>query len=365
MPRKLTVILITATACSTMPQIAAASCTGNACSSFSFSNNKFTNKDKDLKIHLMGCIIKAAGTCGSPPTNFDVTIDPNASKAIPAPPASGGDVKVDIKTAVFVGALQQPRTQTLPSTNSVMTTISNQTDVPVIVKYRDVEGAEFAKEVKDHSPTSAFAVRMDANWKANPVKWSAFSGSKMCDSGAVAVSSSGTGTIEVTKCTKSCELSMDKKNCELERDLKATEETRKRRDQARTDLANARNEYNACMATASKVPIKVPFTDVCAALRDNVNKLITEILNDDKKLGEIEPGAPLRLETVVNTTPPPSKPQGIDKEKLQDMARKKLGGCAPDKPDNPNDPQGNSTGVFDADRAAGCTFRTNVGGGRK
>jgi hypothetical protein len=361
MTRKLTLILATAAACSAMPQIAAASCSGSACSSFSFASNKFTNKDRDLKIHLTGCIITSGLTCGSSSANFDITIDPNSSKAVPT--SSGGDVKVDVKTAAFVGALQQPHTQTLPSTNSVMTTINNQTDVPVTVKYRDVESSEYSKEVKEHSP-STFAIRMDPNWRANPVKWSAYSGSKMCDSGAVAVSSSGTGSIEVTNCKKTCELSMDKKNCELGRDMKDMEETRKRRDQARSDLGSARSDYFSCTEKASKAPIKVPLTDPCAASREKYNKLVTEIQNDDKKLGETEPGGPLRTETPLDTKPLP-KPVDTTEQKKQDT-RDKLYGCLPaGSPEMPKDAQGNGKGGVLDGRTVGCEHSTNLGGGRK
>jgi hypothetical protein len=271
-------------------------------------------------------------------------------------------VKVDVKTAAFVGALQQPRTQTLPSTNSVMTTITNQTDAAVTVKYRDVEGAEYSKELREHSPISV-AIRMDPNSHANPIKWSAYVAAKICDSGTVAVSS-GTGTIEVTKCKRTCELSMDKANCELQRDVKDAEQTRKRRDQARADLASARSAYNSCMTTASKSPIKTPLVDVCRELREKVNKLVAEITADDLKLGEQEPGGPLRTETVLNTTPPPAT-QDDTKKKLEEEARKKLRGCVPSgSPDAPANTQGNTGGVLDG-HAGGCTFQTNVGGGRK
>src|SRR4051812_3381870 len=126
-------LIFTATiACCALPQIASASCSGAACPSYSLSGDKITNKDRDLKIQVIGCVLKSGQCSGS---NFDITIDPNSSKTVPG--VSGGTV--DVKTAAFVGALQRPHTQTLPSTNSVMTTINNQTDVAVTVKYQDVE----------------------------------------------------------------------------------------------------------------------------------------------------------------------------------------------------------------------------------
>jgi hypothetical protein len=362
--RKLALILTTATACGVMPQIAAASCSGSACYSYSFASNKFTNKDKDLKIHLTGCILKGDGSCGGSGADFDITIDPSSSKPVPAPSSSTGDVKVDVKTAAFVGALQQPHVQTLPSTNSVMTTINNQTDVPVTVKYRDVESSEYTKEVKEHS-SSSFAIRMATNWSANPVKWSAYADSKMCDSGTVAGSSGSTGTIEVTKCKKTCELSMDKSGCELQRDMKDTEQTRKRRDQERTDLASARSDFNSCVATAKMNPIKVALLDVCASAREKVNQLIAKITADDQKLGETEPGGPLRTEAVLNLTPIPAKPDDGPKVPI-------VHGCKPSgSPDIPKDTQGHAGDVVSGKpgdtvtaKAAGCAFQTGLGGGR-
>jgi hypothetical protein len=267
MVRKLTLMVATAAVCSAMPQIAAASCGGNACSAFSFAGGKFTNKDKDRKIDLTYCIIKASGTCSSPPTK--ITIDQNSSKAIPVPTPSGGDVKVDVQTAAFIGA---------PPTNAQIT-------------------------------------------------------------------------------PPGCDLSMDKKNCELQRDLKDTQETRKRRDQARKDLDSARNQYSACTAS----PVKLPILDFCAATRDKVNKLVTEILSDDKKLGETEPGAPLRLETVLDTTPIPAKQDGDTADKTKKAVEKKIG-CVPGSPDNPKDIQGNPSGVFNG-TTGGCSRSTDVGGG--
>jgi hypothetical protein len=362
MTRKLALLLATATACAALPQIAAASCSGSACFSYSYSSNKFTNKDKDLKIHLTGCVLKADGSCPGSAASFDITIDPGSSK--PVPTSSSGDVKVDVKTAAFVGALQQPHVQTLPSTNSVMTTINNQTDVPVTVKYHDVEGAEYSKELREHSPISV-AIRMDPNAHANPVKWAAYAGSKMCDSGTAAVSSGGTGTIEVTKCKKTCELSMDKANCELQRDMKDTEQTRKRRDQERTDLASARSDFNSCVAAAKMNPIKVPLLDVCASAREKVNQLMAKITADDQKLGETEPGGPLRTEAVLNLTPIPAKPD--DGPKVPTVH-----GCKPSgSPDIPKDPQGHAGDVVSGKpgdpvsaKAGGCTFETDWGHGR-
>jgi hypothetical protein len=357
MSRKLALALATATICSLLPQFAHASCSGTACSSYTFAYSKFTNKDRDLKIHITGCFIKSGTSCGSPSIDFDVIVDPNSSKPLTPPSSVGSDPKVDVRTASFLGALPQPHVQTLPTADSVMTTINNQTDVPVVVKYRDAENSEFTKDVREHSPTSPFPIRMDPK-ASSSIKWTALSGSKQCDGGTVTLTSNGTGTIDVTKCTKSCELSMDKRNCEAGVKSKE-EEARKRRDQARTDLGNARNEYNSCIATASRSPVKLPLIDPCATAKDKMSKLEIEISNDDKILGETEPGGPARRDTVLDTTPIPAQPAQNPRDKLP-----KIGGCSPGSPDNPKDIQGGKSGVFNG-TTGGCDVKTDVLGGRK
>lgn len=198
MIHKFAFLLATSVALAAVPQIARASCDGSACKSVSVAGNKFTNKDKDLKIHLTGCFLQANGTCAASAV-IDVTIDPNSNKSIPPPASLGSNPKVDVKTAVFVGALTHPHVQTLPVAYSVMTTINNNTDVPVAVKYKDAEGSEFKKDVKERSSSSSFAIRMDPNSRANPIKWSATYNSKECALGVVIVSGD-TGEINVTKC---------------------------------------------------------------------------------------------------------------------------------------------------------------------
>lgn len=263
MKQKLAFLVATAVVYGALPQLAHASCSGNACSAFSFANNKFTNKDKDRKIHLTGCIIKSAGACGSPPAGFDVTVDPNSSKSITVPASLGPDVKVDVKTAAFIGEAPPPHVQ---------------------------------PAAKDQG----------------------------------------------------CQLSMDKENCETRKNLKEAEDARKRRDQARTDLAKARDEHDSCVKTASLNPIKIAILDVCAASQEKINSLQAEISKDDKILGETEPGAPVRTQTVLDTKPIPAKPAKDPKDKIP-----KPHGCTPGKVD-----------ALDG-RAGGCTFDTNLGGGKK
>jgi hypothetical protein len=277
MPGKLTLILVTATACGALPQIAHASCSGSACSAFSFANNKFTNKDKDLKIHLTGCFIKSGSTCGSPPVNFDITVDSNSSKPLTVPASVGLDVKVDVKTAAFVGALEHAHVQTVPGGSPATTTTNNQTGGRV----------------------------------------------------------KGQG----------CDLSFDKVSCEIEKSIKEKEDIRKKRDQARTDLAKAYDEHDACVKAASLNPIKITVVDSCLASQQKIDALRAEISKDYKLLGETEPGAPVPRGTVVPTKPiPPGKPE----KSVPDKVKEKIGlPCPPGKPGDPKDIEGNNKGVFD------------------
>jgi hypothetical protein len=286
MTRKFAILLATVATCGALPQAAQASCSGSACFAFSYANSKFTNKDKDLKIHLTGCIINAANACASPPVNFDIFVDPNSSKQLTVPASAGPDVKVDVKSAAFVGALQQPHVQTLPGASPVAKTTNNPTG------------------------------------------------------GGNSTKSDG------------CQLSMEKENCEISRNLKLAEEARKRRDQARVELAKARDEQNTCLTNASQAPKSLQFTVPCLGFDQKINSLVAEISKDDKVLGETEPGAPVRLGTVVDTRPTPAKPTETAKDKVQNEASKKLGGCKPGKTDLDS--------TFDG-KAAGCAFDTNAG----
>jgi hypothetical protein len=285
MIRKLALILATAGACAALPQIAHASCSGNACSAFSFASNKFTNKDKDQKIHLTGCFIKSGGTCGSPPVNFDIAVDPNSSKPLTIPASVGSEIKVDVKAAAFVGAPEHAQVPTVP-------------------------GA---------SPA--------------PIK------------------------------AQGCDLSFDKTSCEIAKNIKEKEDIRKKRDQARTDLAKAYDEHNSCVRAAALNPIKVTIVDPCSASQQKIDALKAEISKDYKILGETEPGAPVPTGTVVPTNPiPPAKPG----QSVPDTIKDKTGlPCPPGKPANLKDPEENKDmNVYDG-KAVGLDCRTNVGGGRK
>jgi hypothetical protein len=113
MTYKLAVMLATSVAL--VPQIANA-CTGSACSSYTYGNKQFKNNDKDLKIHITGCVIQSGGTCGNTPINFDIFVEPQRTSNLNNVPASlGSNAKVDVKTAAFVGALQQPHVATVPA----------------------------------------------------------------------------------------------------------------------------------------------------------------------------------------------------------------------------------------------------------
>jgi hypothetical protein len=71
-------------------------------------------------------------------------------------------------------------------------------------------------------------------------------------------------------------------------------------------------------------------------------------VNED--LSKPKPGVPVRTDTVLDTKPIPKKPEENPKDKIPHPA-----GCAPGK---------NDTVSGDA-KVGGCTFDTNVGGGRK
>jgi hypothetical protein len=115
MTRELSFVLATTAAIAAVPQIAHASCSGgDACLKVTFANNKFTNTDKVRPIRVTGCFLQANGSCAAS-ANFDITIDFNSSKSVTPPPALGSNVKVDVKTAAFVGGLTQPHTATIPA----------------------------------------------------------------------------------------------------------------------------------------------------------------------------------------------------------------------------------------------------------
>jgi hypothetical protein len=75
MTRKLAFMLATTVAIvAAVPQIAHASCSGSACSAYTFANGKFTNTDKARQIRLTGCFVTPFGACSA---NFDITVDAN------------------------------------------------------------------------------------------------------------------------------------------------------------------------------------------------------------------------------------------------------------------------------------------------
>jgi hypothetical protein len=101
MTRKFAFMFATTVAiAATVPQVAHASCSGNACSAYSYVDGKFTNTDKDRQIHLTGCFLTPSSTCNG---SFDVTVDAKQAKAVTAPAGAGAKPKLDVKTAVFVG----------------------------------------------------------------------------------------------------------------------------------------------------------------------------------------------------------------------------------------------------------------------
>jgi len=106
--RKFAFLLATAGALSVAPQIAHASCTGSACSSFSVENKSysssekrakavFINKDKSRGIRLKGCVMEA-GKCGR---TFVLEIDPGLKSTV-SEPATNQSAVLDINTADFL-----------------------------------------------------------------------------------------------------------------------------------------------------------------------------------------------------------------------------------------------------------------------
>lgn len=109
------ILATTAVIAAAMPQMAHASCSGDACSAWGYLDGQFSNKDTGRQIHLTGCFLSPYGVCSA---SFDMTVDPGKTKAV-APPAGGRvdalgrpNPKVDVKTAAFVGP---PKPATAPA----------------------------------------------------------------------------------------------------------------------------------------------------------------------------------------------------------------------------------------------------------
>jgi hypothetical protein len=108
MTRKSAFVLATALAVAAVPQVARASCSGDACAAFMLiplfaEGGALSNQDKIRKIHITGCYLDAKGSCAAS-SDFDLTIDPGKNKQV-KPPAALPNAKLDIKTATFLGAL--------------------------------------------------------------------------------------------------------------------------------------------------------------------------------------------------------------------------------------------------------------------
>jgi hypothetical protein len=124
------VALATALAVAAVPQVARASCSGDACAAFMliplFSDgDALSNQDKLRKIRLVGCYLGANGSCAAS-SDFDLTIDPGTNKRV-KPPAALPNAKLDIKTATFLGAA-------LPVTVSVR----NSAKTPISINIKDL-----------------------------------------------------------------------------------------------------------------------------------------------------------------------------------------------------------------------------------
>jgi hypothetical protein len=98
------VALAATVAMAMVPQLALASCTGDACNFISYDGKAITNKDPQLKIQVSGCIIDDALTaCRSNATTFGFTIDPKANQPI-IWSGHSGYIKLDIQKATFIGS---------------------------------------------------------------------------------------------------------------------------------------------------------------------------------------------------------------------------------------------------------------------
>jgi len=169
-------IIATAALTGAIPGVAHASCSGSACSAFSFDGSRFTNKDKVYMIQLKGCFIQKSGTCGSPPVTFDILIDPNSTKSVSAPSSLGSNVKVDVQSASFAGELKRPHVQTLPNGNTDLVEpkaikVTNDGKVPLKVVILDAVKFSELGRTPDYK-TGTFVV--DLNQHVSKYHWEVF-----------------------------------------------------------------------------------------------------------------------------------------------------------------------------------------------
>jgi hypothetical protein len=101
------VLATTAAIAAALPQMAHASCSGDACSAYGYLDGKFTNRDTARQIRLTGCYLSPYGACNA---SFDMTVDASKTKAVNPPSGARVDAlgkpnpKVDVKTATFIGS---------------------------------------------------------------------------------------------------------------------------------------------------------------------------------------------------------------------------------------------------------------------
>ena len=79
------------------PQLAHASCGGDACNFISFDGKTLTNKDPQLKIAVGACRLDAKGIC-DPRMIFVWTVDPKTSQT-----AKDAKYGVEVRSAYFKG----------------------------------------------------------------------------------------------------------------------------------------------------------------------------------------------------------------------------------------------------------------------
>jgi hypothetical protein len=154
-PLKLTFFIAIAVILGLLPQSAQASCSGNACSSFSVENKSYSpsdkklhatlvNKDQSKKIRLKGCIAfsKVSSYC------WDVSIDPGKRETVyngldiftkPEEAAKNpNNFVVDVMSAEFLPQVAAPKPPSAPAkAPDIKVTVVNGDSVGLIVTLSD------------------------------------------------------------------------------------------------------------------------------------------------------------------------------------------------------------------------------------
>ncbi len=164
MTYRFAVMLATTLAVAAVPQVARASCNGDACAAFMYiplfsEGGALSNQDKVHKIHITGCFLQANGTCAAS-SNFDLTIDPGANKRV-RPPDALPNAKLDIKTATFLEALP------------VTVTVHNAAKAPISINIKELK--DYREDLKGGETKSIPAANLSGfnPTNNNNVQWEA------------------------------------------------------------------------------------------------------------------------------------------------------------------------------------------------